>query len=118
MVAGCASAGAPQLETAQSPEQTEELDCGRIMGRMQVRILSLRSEGRRTQPTALARSMQSVGTSIGLSEGYATNPDDRYNRELAELQAYNAKLGEKGCKTYDLERELAETDLSVTPRPR
>lgn len=121
-LAGCAGAAAPQLspqiESASLAATEQDLDCGRITGRMQVRILSLRSERQRTQTTALSRNLQAVGSTLGLSEGAAASPSEHQSEELAKLKAYNARLAELGCKTYDLDKELAETDMRSTPRPR
>lgn len=119
LLPGCAAG--PQLGSAEqvsAGQQLEELDCGRITGRMQVRILSLRSEGLRTQPSALSRGLNTATTAVGLSEGLGVDPGTRQARELQELERYNTRLQELGCKSYDLQKELQQTDLLVTPRPR
>lgn len=121
MLGGCAGTTGPVLgeaAKAQAGATQPETDCGRISGRMQVRILSLRAETSRTQPTLLSRGLQVFSTSVGATDGGSESPDGRHARELAELNAMNARLKELGCKSYDLEAELQQTDPSGTPRPR
>lgn len=85
---------------------------------MQIRILSLRTEGQRSRTTAFSRELQSMGSSVGVTDGKSLDRDSRMARELAELRAMNQQLKQKGCKTYDLDAELKQKDFRVTPRPR
>lgn len=116
-VSGCVGTSTPGLDSASQLNGAGEETCGRIIGRMQVRILSLRSENKRSQPTSLAKQFESLGSSFGGSK----KPEEtgtRAARDLADLHASNAKLKSMGCKTYDIEAELAQTDMSVTPRAK
>lgn len=85
---------------------------------MQVRILSLRSASLRSSPTLLSRGLQSVSASLGATEEVPEDTRVQQGERFAELQAMNARLAELGCKTYDLEAELQQTDPGETPRPR
>ncbi len=114
---GCAGTPAPKLDNASQLNGAGEPTCGRIAGRMQVMILSLRSENQRSETTSIARQMQSIGSSFG-SAAKPMDLNSRTARDLADLKASNAKLKAMGCKTYDLEAELAQTDMSVTPKAR
>jgi len=128
LLAGCA--GAPSLETGSlsPPAQTaltyqlndaeKALDCNKLIGRVQVRILQVRGRTQRTPASALSRGMQSIVGGIVGGTRHGLDPDYQYARDRAMLEAYNARLGELGCKTYDLQQALAlEPGSRVTPRP-
>lgn len=100
----------------------EELayDCKRLAGRMQVRLLEVRSYDPSKNGSALARTMQSatqpvVGMMLGNASGYSADPDKRHADDIAMLKAYNAQLAAKKCRTYDLEAELGGGKKSGLP---
>jgi len=114
---GCTGTAGPALEqAAQAGAEQPETDCARITGRAQIRILSLRSSGARSRTTSLSRGLNSVTSTIGLSDGKLEAPDSRQPRELAELQEMNARLKSLGCKSFDIDAALADTN-GPTPRP-
>jgi len=114
---GCAGTAGPGLEpAAQAGAEQPETDCGRITGRVQIRILSLRSSGARSQTTSISRGLNSVTSTIGMSEGQIEAPDARQAREIAELQEMNARLKSLGCKSFDLDATLQDTS-GGTPKP-
>jgi len=84
-----------------------ELDCRKLTGRMAVRIVQVRDFQTRRQTTALSRTLQSTSSTMlgGSMEG--TDPDGRYARDRAMLEAYNQRLAEKSCANFDLNAELA-----------
>jgi hypothetical protein len=104
-----------------SPYQLSEaelkLDCSKLTGTMQIRILQLRGYDTNKQASAAARGLQALATPIfgGTKEG--VDPDAQYRRDVAMLEAYNRQLASKKCKTFDLASELAATTDS-TPTPR
>lgn len=117
VLSGCAGTTGPGLEAAaQAGAEQPETDCGRITGRVQIRILSLRSSGMRSQTTSLSRGLNSVTSAVGMSEGQVEAPDSRQARELAELQEMNARLKTLGCKSFDLDAALKDTN-GGTPKP-
>lgn len=93
------------------------LDCRKLTGRMQVRILQVRSYSEKRATSGLSKGLQSSivpvfgGTTQGMS------PDEQYAIDRAQLEAYNKQLVAKGCKSYDLDAALATTDVRVTPVP-
>lgn len=93
------------------------LDCRKLTGRMQVRILQIRDYADRAGSTGLSHVVQTATTSVlgGTKEG--TDPDGRYARDLAVLQAYNKQLAAKGCPTFNLEAELKPKSVKETPSP-
>lgn len=98
-------------------EDELDLDCKRLTGRMQVRILQIRDFASRPQTSATSHTLQQAAISIfgGTTEG--TAPAERYARDKAILQAYNRRLAEKGCKTFDLDAELQPKPYDETPMP-
>lgn len=96
----------------------EELgfDCRKLTGIMQIRIMQLRGYDPAAQPSAIARGIRTVTTPIwgGTREGL--DPDAQYQRERSMLDAYNARLAAKNCKTFDVAAALADTS-GATPAP-
>jgi hypothetical protein len=98
-------------------EREKKLDCKKLTGTMQVRILQIRDYHSREKTSLVARGVQSVATPIfgGTTEGL--DPDGRYRKDLAMLEAYNRQLAAKNCKTFDLAAELKGTGLFDMPAP-
>lgn len=101
----------------QLSENELKLDCRKLTGLMQIRILQIRGYDSSKKTSAAARGMQSLATPIwgGTKEGI--DPDGQYRRDRAMLEAYNQRLADKHCKTFDLEAELAVKG-DATPVPR
>jgi len=129
---GCASShmdDAPSLIPDSAPSATttaggyqlsaQELayDCKKLTGVMQVRILQIRDYESRSKSSSASRAMQSITTPIFGGTRQGMDPDGQYQRDRAMLDAYNARLAEKHCKTYDIDAELQKTDINETPRP-
>jgi hypothetical protein len=92
------------------------LDCGKLTGRIAVRIRQLRS-ARADAPTSMVgRGLQSVTAPLigGTKHGIDRAGDEA--RDLAMLKAYNARLAEKRCPTFDLAADLAPGNTAL-PRP-
>lgn len=96
----------------------EELkhDCSKLTGLMQIRILQMRGYDSNKKASAAARGMQAFATPIwgGTKEG--VDPEGQHRKDLAMLEAYNQRLAEKRCKTFNLAAELAATS-DTTPTP-
>lgn len=111
IVTGSASTSGYQLSD-------EELgyDCRKLTGTMQIRILQVRGYDSNKQASMAARGMQTFATPIwgGTKEG--VDPEGQHRRDLAMLEAYNQRLAEKQCKTFNLAAELATT-ADTTPTP-
>jgi hypothetical protein len=93
------------------------LDCRKLTGRMQVRILQIRDYSERGGSTGLSHAMQTATTSVlgGTKEG--ADPASRYARDRAVLEAYNNQLAAKGCPTFNLVAELKPRGVMETPSP-
>lgn len=94
-----------------------ELDCKKLTGRMAVRIVQVRDYRTRSQATLVSRTIQDAQTSVMGGSKVGTDPDGRYARDLAQLQAYNARLASKDCPNFDLEASL-DPNSNDPPRTR
>jgi hypothetical protein len=83
------------------------LDCRKLTGRMAVRIVQIRDFQARTQATSLSRGLQTVAKPMYGGSGEGSDPQGRYARDRAQLEAYNERLAEKNCANFDLDAELA-----------
>lgn len=95
--------------------EEKALDCKKLKGRMQVRILQIRNFNEREQTSTVSRMIQQGAVTIlgGTKEGSA--PVERYARDRAVLEAYNQQLAAKGCKTFNLDEELKPKPVTETP---
>lgn len=132
LLAGCAGSGPEPITTATAePSKTAKtaagsaalsegelkLDCAKLTGRMQVRLLQLRGYNERNTSSAIGRTMQLVAKPVFGGTSAGADPDARYADDVARLRAYNARLAELGCATYDLDKELAAKPSDPTPAP-
>jgi hypothetical protein len=94
-----------------------KLDCKKLNGKMQVRILQMRDQRERTLTSATAQSIQQSVVPVFGGSPYGASPGDDYKRDRAWLEAYNAQLAAKKCPTYDLDNELQPRSIRDTPQP-
>ena len=118
---GCAmsgGAGAPQLTGGlyALTEEEKGLDCKRLTGRIQVRLLSLRGEEYKAQPSTVAQTMRTA-TSTAMGTDTAKNAAARAAADRPILDAYNKRLVELGCPSFDIGKELAARPSAPTPYP-
>jgi hypothetical protein len=121
MLPGCAgSAGdsATLLAPGNYTLTTEEkaLDCRRLTGRIQVRLLALRGEEYKVHPSSAAQSMRSA-TSAALGSDSDKNAAARAATNRPILDAYNNRLVELGCPSFDIAKELQARPSAPTPYP-
>jgi hypothetical protein len=98
-----------------SPEE-QKLDCKKLTGRMQIRIQQLRAAQGTPTTSAVSRTLQAAATPFVGGTTRGIDPQGDNARDLSMLKAYNAQLAAKGCKTYDLEAQLAPGNKE-SPRP-
>ncbi|NJO35857.1 MAG: hypothetical protein HC869_25020 [Rhodospirillales bacterium] len=87
-------------------DQESKLDCRRLSGSIHVGILQLREQAARHRPSPVAAQMQKMSTPVTGGSAYGMDPDGEAARTRARLEAFNARLAEKNCPTYDLAAEL------------
>lgn len=122
-VSSVTPAGQPPPKSEVTPigyaltDEEKGLDCKKITGRMQVRILQIRDFAEREQTSTVSHMLQQGVTAIfgGTKEGAA--PAQSYARDRAVLEAYNQQLVEKGCKSFDLDTELDPKTGAASPTP-
>lgn len=126
-LSGCAGQG-PGLPAAittssttrgdQTPKATDyaALNCRRLNGRMQVRILQIRDRlGDQQNPIYAA--LRSAMNLVQASNAAPTNLDRATARDVQILRAQNQARGEKGCPQFDLKNELRPHPVRHTPMP-
>lgn len=121
-LAGCAGS-APTGEALLGPAATytlsaeeQGLDCSRLTGRIQVRLLALRGSEFKAAPSGTAEAMRSA-TSTAFGTDTAANAAVRAASDRPVLEAYNRRLAELGCPSFDLDKELAARPSAPTPAP-
>ncbi len=87
-------------------DQEGKLDCRRLSGSIHVGILQMREDAARHRPSPVAVQMQKMSAPVAGGSAYGLDPDGEAARTRARLEAFNARLAEKNCPTYDLAAEL------------
>lgn len=114
------AAGPSDIVTAE-PARAEdaEADCKRLAGKVQLRLLEVRSGMSPEESSIVSRSIQTAGTLVG---GSARGLDTSTSlaREVAELEAANKQLAERNCRSFDIAKALTgeETVPAATIPPR
>lgn len=114
------AAGPSDIVTAE-PARAEdaEADCKRLAGKVQLRLLEVRSGISPEESSIVSRSIQTAGTLVG---GSARGLDTSTSlaREVAELEAANKQLAERNCRSFDIAKALTgeETVPAATIPPR
>lgn len=118
-LACCAFAlpSAADAKTKKPDTPEDKLSCKQISGRMQVKIMQQREFSQEKQASALSRGIQSgfAATFGNLSHG--VDPQGEHAADLQKLREYNQRLVDKGCKSYDLDAELAKKEIDDVPTP-
>lgn len=83
------------------------MDCRRTTGSMMITISRLKLRNAQQGPSALASATQRAVTPIFGGSNRSADLEAEYARERARLVAYNQHLASKGCKTVDIDAELA-----------
>ena len=102
----------------QAPIEDKKLNCKQLSGRVQVLILQLRGFDNRKQASGFSRGLQSAFSSTVGTSAKGRDPDSQHAADLQRLQEYNQRLAASGCKSYDLDYELKQTDPTASPTPR
>lgn len=93
-------------------------DCKRLTGKMQVRILQIRDHDPARKPSAVGNALWSMHNPLIGGSTRGMDPVAEHRADHAMLEAYNKRLAEKKCKTFDLEAELKPQAVTATPRPQ
>ncbi|MEZ5851811.1 MAG: hypothetical protein R3D68_14295 [Hyphomicrobiaceae bacterium] len=103
-------------------KQETELDCKRLTGGITVKILQMRDRENRKSASSLSTSLQTaVRPAVG-GTTYAVDLDADYRRDRKRLEALNARLIEKKCKSFDIDAQLkpgnTETPTATVAVPK
>lgn len=96
-----------------TPEEAE-LDCKRLAGKVQIRILEFRSGLKPEEASSFARAIQSTTSIIdgGTAGLYVM---ENHKKDVAQLYAFNQQLAGKNCKSFDIAKALASTETVPSP---
>jgi hypothetical protein len=84
----------------------KEMDCKRITGSMMITIERLKVRNAEAPTSGLAVAASQVAPHTRQSSK-GLDREAEYGRDRARLEAYNRHLSAKGCRTVDIEAELA-----------
>lgn len=117
--AGCAGGTAALPETASvaggAVSAPEDMSCKKLAGLVQVRLLQLRDYDERNRSSATSRVIQSASVSAFGGSKKGIDVDAEHAADMQSLRTYNDQLKEKGCKSFDLDKELSIHDAGSTP---
>jgi len=88
-----------------APEELK-LDCKKLSGRMQIRIMQMRSERPQDAPSSIAGALQKSTRPVYGGTTYSLDSAKQMSSDRAWLEAANKQLSAKNCRTFDLEAEL------------
>lgn len=131
LVAGCASgatdaggltiapaagpSGAPDTTAGVPSRDDAELDCKKLTGRMQIRILEMRTYATTAQTSGLSRSMHAADKTVFGGTSAGIDPKGEHARDYAALELYNRQLVSQDCKSFDIQQTLAGQDTPPQP---
>ncbi len=131
LMAGCASGAtnttalniAPAAGPSDTPITTAavvsveepELDCKKLTGRMQIRILEMRTFATANQTSGLSRTMHAASKTMFGGTSSGMDPNGEHARDYATLENTNRQLVTQDCRSFDLQQTLAGQDTPPQP---
>lgn len=94
-----------------------KLDCKKLTGRMQVRILQVRDYAERPKASGTGQLAFGAFAAVTGNAAYGSDPNRQFANDRAVLEAYNRQLAAKSCATFNLDDELRAQPAAVTPKP-
>ena len=88
-------------------EQEKLMDCKRTTGSMMVTMSRLKDRNNEVKTSDLAVIANKAPTPYIRHSTKGLDRDAEYTRDRARLEAYNEHLAAKGCRTVDIDAELA-----------
>lgn len=92
------------------------LNCKKLAGRTVVRILQIRDYEFSQKTSFASRQAQKIAAPVFGGTSYGADPDADYRRDRAMVEAYNRRLAEKRCKSFDLMKELQPKPAAESPQ--
>lgn len=97
--------------------EEQKLDCPKLTGQIKVRAMNMRAQFERPAGTATSGALQSVVTPVFGGSKRGSNKEADLAMDRAKLDAFNARLAEKNCKTVDIDGELRGAAPAKAPAP-
>ena len=94
-------------------EKEKEMDCKRTTGSMTITLERLKYRSKEVGTSDIAVAANQAAAPLGRNSAKGLDRDAVYARDRARLEAYNRHLAAKGCRTVDIDAELAKP-----PEPR
>ena len=91
----------------QMADQEKAMDCKRITGSMSITIERLKHRNAEVPTSDVAVSANKVPSLYLRQSSKGLDRDAEYQRDRARLEAYNQHLAAKGCRTVDIDAEIA-----------
>jgi hypothetical protein len=91
----------------QMADQEKAMDCKRIAGSMSITIERLKHRNTEVATSDLAVGANKVPSAYMRHSTKGLDRDAEYQRDRARLEAYNQHLAAKGCRTLDIDAEIA-----------
>jgi len=91
------------------------LNCKKLTGRAMVRLFQIRDYELSSKSSFASRQFQKVTTPVFGGTARGADPDADYRLDRAMIEAYNRRLQEKGCKSFDLVKELQPKPAAESP---
>ena len=88
-------------------DQEKAMDCKRITGSMMITIERLKHRNAEVGDIRPRRQRQQGPLALLRHSTKGLDRDAEYQRDRARLEAYNRHLAAKGCRTVDIDAELA-----------
>jgi hypothetical protein len=109
--------GADAAKKKKPDTPDDKLSCKQISGRMQVKIMQQREFNQEKQSSSLSRGIQSGFAATFGNVSHGVDPQGEREADLQKLREFNQRLVDKGCKSYDLDAELAKKEIDDVPAP-
>jgi hypothetical protein len=94
-------------------EQEKLMDCKRTTGSMMVTLSRLKDRNNEVKTSDLAVTANKAPTPYVRHSTKGLDRDAEYTRDRARLDAYNEHLAAKGCRTVDIDAELARPNEPI-----
>lgn len=91
-------------------------DCKKLTGRIQIRILQIKSAEATPGTSQLSRSLQQGSQAVFGGSTHGINKGQQLASDRAMIEAYNKALVAKNCKSFDLNAALAQPGFE-NPQP-
>lgn len=115
-----AAFGQPAIAQAQPYKLSDaELayDCKKLTSKLTLRILQIRNQPSQAKSSTIARTVQQAATPVFGGTTFGGSPEAQYAADRSFVEAFNQRLVERNCASFDLDVALKPSAATDTPRP-